>query len=112
MRQAAGERHNESYKQIGIKERKTVAREGGESKAGLSAVLSWGIDPPSFFLHATAGPRGIQRRCPAHGPARRHVPGTKPQLQGVTRQSRSTAVLPRSEEHTSELQSLRHLVCR
>src|SRR5258705_7489857 len=29
-----------------------------------------------------------------------------------TRRSRSTACRRRSEEHTSELQSLRHLVCR
>src|SRR5947199_6441579 len=54
-------------------------------------------------------------------PARAAASDAASRLRSATRDSRSTrpvvrsnrrTFLPRSEEHTSELQSLRHLVCR
>src|SRR5262245_63716750 len=44
--------------------------------------------------------------CPRHS---RHGPGSSPSCTSRERHPRSCS---RSEEHTSELQSLRHLVCR
>src|SRR5947199_6543342 len=61
------------------------------------------------------------RRCGADQPARSPDTPTASRLGSTTRRDRRycstrrkapTSVLGRSEEHTSELQSLRHLVCR
>src|SRR5947199_7805905 len=55
-------------------------------------------DPePAHLPDATAGVRQHRKQCPVTDPFRR---------------DRRRRVEHRSEEHTSELQSLRHLVCR
>src|ERR1035438_5785388 len=54
---------------------------------------------PLLFDNSTASRGGITRQRPA---VAQRPPGTLPPPQ----------LKPRSEEHTSELQSLRHLVCR
>src|SRR6476659_10884835 len=61
-----------------------------------------------FFLMIRRPPRStlfpyttLFRSCARAGPASRNRPDTRP-----------SAPARRSEEHTSELQSLRHLVCR
>src|ERR1035441_7169037 len=91
------------------------------SALGLPTILS-----PT--IGATTGDRPVARRfgsrlSPAlqassfarrlahpHRPNRVH--GGCPSGQPVLRTGRSRSVALRSEEHTSELQSLRHLVCR
>src|SRR5205814_9530387 len=43
---------------------------------------------------------------------RRFTPQWRRQIANASRSSADGLSIPRSEEHTSELQSLRHLVCR
>src|SRR2546422_5348770 len=59
--------------------------------------------PPAAWLPATRGPRAVSR-FPIPAPAGRRVP------RWCARRRRDQP--PRSEEHTSELQSRLHLVCR
>src|SRR5262245_65301929 len=56
---------------------------------------------------SAAGP-GRSPPCSGRRPGCPGLPSTRPATRGCRTPSRST----RSEEHTSELQSLRHLVCR
>src|SRR5438045_5512374 len=67
--------------------------------------------PPRFtlFPYTTL----FRSRCKSfHVPARWRAPPSSPP-RSVSPASRSVCCdTPRSEEHTSELQSLRHLVCR
>src|SRR5205814_4892341 len=63
-------------------------RQAASSWRLAATLVTSGIFPPSMFSKTTTGLR----------PARSS--------------SNTSAVVSRSEEHTSELQSLRHLVCR
>src|SRR5258705_8790626 len=60
---------------------------------------------PYTTLFRSTRPRRGPSRC-----SRRHYPERSGA--GASRSTTSSRVRPRSEEHTSELQSLRHLVCR
>src|ERR1035441_9115129 len=96
------------------------AEAGGVQKSGrrsalplrtmmTTAVLSWpvqnGVRKRSSLSLATgsSAPPGAPRPHPTHCPG---SPASPPQP------SASPPIAYRSEEHTSELQSLRHLVCR
>src|SRR3712207_7672946 len=60
--------------------------------------------------HARAGSGGVHRRAAQAGAARySDGSGASAEAQGV---AAAGAVPPRSEEHTSELQSRQYLVCR
>src|SRR5437899_4316988 len=63
-----------------------------------------GIGAPLLILHSELGVPGWLR---AYEKLARHFTVYVPSLPGFGQSGR-----PRSEEHTSELQSLRHLVCR
>src|SRR5947199_4248935 len=64
---------------------------------------------PYTTLFRSSHHRGLRRpRARPGGLAGRREEGTP----GAGRPSRAAAARERSEEHTSELQSLRHLVCR
>src|SRR5262245_64382624 len=67
----------------------TLFRSGGGRPAALP--VEYRLDQP--VLRGTGGLRAARRHLHARGDVRRPP-------------------VPRSEEHTSELQSLRHLVCR
>src|SRR5438045_4539196 len=56
--------------------------------------------------------REARRRSPALTAAAIQKPGSRPLGETKKARQRRRGSLPRSEEHTSELQSLRHLVCR
>src|SRR5439155_13715197 len=84
--------------------------------------------PPSpvwrCCLPAARGTRGVwrvpARARPASSPSRApvvawnriRVPGRRSRVRSARALSRALAALSRSEEHTSELQSRGHLVCR
>src|SRR5262245_63084058 len=64
--------------------------------------LALGIGRPWPF--GVSGQRRDQRFCRELGGLAERLPGIPQQL--------DTQIVVRSEEHTSELQSLRHIVCR
>src|SRR5262245_62918272 len=78
------------------------------------------VDRPSVLepvVEELANPRGECRRARLGGPGARHLARVVPQRLAVSRPDRHPTQTAdegavRSEEHTSELQSLRHLVCR
>src|SRR5262245_64007757 len=100
---------NEAYRARGSSQRRPVEHRAhvgmlgpqrllADRKAALLQGFSFGIADPE-----DVPPRRVTLRCLTQ-PQRR-----ADELRGL---SNSLQVLRRSEEHTSELQSLRHLVCR
>src|SRR3712207_7786260 len=70
----------------------------------------------TLFRSASPDPDGVRRQCARTpdpcttlAPARPPRPSTRPARRGC---SAAGPAIPRSEEHTSELQSRQYLVCR
>src|SRR5205814_10033334 len=82
------------------------SRAGGTGQRGAAGVGAC----PATGDRAPRSPLPVPRLRPSGGLDRRPPPGAL----GPRRTHRGRQRLPllRSEEHTSELQSLRHLVCR
>src|SRR5438045_8350843 len=76
-------------------------------RSGCSESIESGAPPaPRNLTNATRAPSGDQR-----GMTSRFVDGASQRI-GSASDVKMPMKLWRSEEHTSELQSLRHLVCR
>src|ERR1035441_2858654 len=76
---------------------------------------TWRIGSPWTPLSAWSSKLGIgliPRNSPTGTPSSSQLPSVPVPATCCPRISSPTAVTTRSEEHTSELQSLRHLVCR
>src|SRR5437899_4235536 len=79
----------------------------------MSSILTVGQPPtPPLFPYTTLFRSEPEQLAP--GGARRQAPARRAQPEEQRREAdaRAAETHQRSEEHTSELQSLRHLVCR
>src|SRR2546422_5258756 len=103
---------------------RTSARGGGLSRRARSASSTWvPTSPAPPVTRTVTRERRVERRTAARPRglrARRRAPSRQLGLRGARWQGRSSGRAPthrhpaarRSEEHTSELQSRLHLVCR
>src|SRR2546425_1809128 len=97
-----------------------LADEEPKAETGrLGAVDSWRVVGGSIDTHGRdislppfSRRRGQVRTAPRHSDLRRYIARRPPELLRVSRARYAAHRRDRSEEHTSELQSLAYLVCR